>query len=119
MQQYGNNKDYPCYTSCTQAGEKLLCADKCSSCQAKAADQDIQEAYHEGHAAYALAQRNRFQAPAKGVFDGGHLLFKLLDVELLNDIHTEEAPSVRLAQADDRDEEGDAYDGTNKQQSNY
>ena len=50
------------------------------------ANQSVQVTTHEGHTAYALDQRYRSKTPVEGVLKSGHLLFKLLDVELLDDI---------------------------------
>ena len=96
-----------------------MCAEEYGPCQTEAADQDVEGANHEGHAADAFSQGDRFQSPAKGVLDGGHLLLKLLDVKFLNHVHAEQALPVCLAQADDGDEEGNAYYGANQEQSNY
>ena len=78
------------------------------------ANQSVQVTKHEGHTAYAFAQRYRSKTPAEGVLKSGHLLFKLLDVELLNYIHAEDALPIRLTQANDSDKKGDTYHSSNQ-----
>ncbi len=113
MQYHSDDEDHPCQDERIEFKEELLGTNEYCPCQTKAANQGIQLSKHEGHTANAFAQRYRSKTPAERVLNSGHLLFKLLDVEFLNNIHAEDALPIRLTQANDSDKKGDAYYGSN------
>ncbi len=91
-----------------KVGDEQFVGHEGASPEAERADKPHHVADNEGCAASALARRYLPEPPAKDILDGRHLLLELLNIELFDDIHRDQALAKRLSQPNQQHKEGDA-----------